>query len=108
LKKLFGLTLLAIVFLSIGVVLGTIMNLGAYDIMCAKSQPYVLIKDMKGEGISIKSGTEIDFRFCEYTNRFTVNFTYDKGKHPEIFKAKDIIPNDKARGANAYSVAPAE
>ncbi len=50
-----------------------------------KSFTYTLGKNVEAKGISIKSGTEINLRSCEYANRFAVNLFYDKGEHKDLF-----------------------
>lgn len=90
--------------LSIGVSVGWWANSPGFDLLCSSPAVYILGKDIEGDGISIKSGTEINLRSCEYANRFSIELYVDKGSYPGLFIFKNSATNIGIHGAEQYNV----
>ncbi len=96
--------LLSIILIFIGFSGGWWANSPDLDILCTKPFAYTLGKNVEAKGISIKSGTEINLRSCEYANRFTVNLFYDKGEHKDLFIPINSTSNIGYYGAAQYGI----
>ncbi len=101
-------TILFAFTLSIGVSAGWWANSPGFDLLCSSPAVYTLGKDIKGDGISIKSGTEINLRSCEYANRFSIEMYFEKGNYPELFIFKNSATNIGNHGAEQYNVSITE
>jgi hypothetical protein len=103
-KRKISISVLSLLCLGIGFIVGWWANSPGLDILCSRPFVYKLGKDIKGEGILIGAGRQINLRSCEYANRFSVELYYDKGIHPEVFVPVNSAPNIGNHGAEQYSV----
>lgn len=103
-KKLIIKSTLFMLTLVIGVSIGWWANSPGFDLLCSSPAVYELGKNIKGEGISIRAGTEINMRSCEYANRFSIELYSEKGNYPELFILKNSATNIGNHGAEQYNV----
>ncbi len=93
-----------VVTLVLGVAIGWWANSPQFDFLCTPASVYELGKDVQGEGVVLKAGTQVNLRICEYANRFSVELYYDKGNYPELFIPRNSAINLGNHGAAQYSV----
>ena len=103
-KNIIAKITLFILTLGVGVSVGWLANSPGFDLLCSSPSVYTLGKDIEGNGISIKSGTEINLRSCEYANRFSIEMYSEKGNDPELFMFKNSATNIGNHGAEQYNV----
>ena len=90
--------------LVIGISIGWWANSPGFDLLCSSPSVYELGKNIKGEGISIKAGTQINMRSCEYANRFSIELYSEKGNDTQLFILKNSATNVGNHGAEQYNV----
>jgi hypothetical protein len=103
-KKTIIISLAFLTTLGVGAGIGWWANSPSFDLLCSSPYVYELGKDIQAEGISIKAGTQINLRSCEYANRFSLEMYYDKGLHDDVFIPINSAPNTGNHGANQYDV----
>jgi hypothetical protein len=107
-KKIVIISLTLISTLGVGAGIGWWANSPSFDLLCSSPYVYELGKDIKADGISIKAGTQVNLRSCEYANRFSLELYYDKGIHEDVFIPVNSAPNMGNHGADQYDIEVAE
>ena len=87
-----------------GVFIGWWANSPGMDLLCTPSAVFELGKDIQGEGIYVKAGTQVNLRSCEYANRFSIDLYSEKGSYPELFIPVNSATNLGNHGADQYDV----
>lgn len=103
-KKTLVISVTLSLILAIGIFIGWWANSPSFDLLCSSPAIFELGKNIEGEGISIKAGTQISLRSCEYANRFSVELYSEKGNYPELFIPLNSATNIGNHGADQYNV----
>jgi len=103
-KRTIIISALVLSSLTIGAFLGWWANSPSFDFLCTPPAVYELGKDITAKGISIKAGTQINMRSCEYANRFNIELYSEKGNYPSVFIPLNSAVNIGNHGAEQYNV----
>lgn len=104
LKKTIIILTLVTTNLTVGAFIGWWANSPSFDFLCSSPAVYELGKDLAAEGISIKAGTQVSMKSCEYANRFNIELYSEKGNYPQVFIPLNSAVNIGNHGVEQYHV----